>query len=456
MKSKKVLRLLCWFSALSAFFLFSGCQEKSINLHWGPTQELNIELQTDAWNSSAMYVQLNQAIALYQEQYPEVQVHITEVPCGYGDPYFKQLGTRIMAGEGPDVLFFNNLFTTENDILKMEKAGAFEDLAQAVQDDLNPKDYVQPIFEDSVYDGHQYLIPISYSLPLFITTEEAASAVNLDFDRAQNTLEILTELGDCKEKNPEVYLFSYPRFMLQTIHMSGMEYGDVQSGEITLDFELFHQLLDQWKRIDPYSISEEDIRQIGQPQMNVLPIYKAIKEGRFTCSLGLYGYRDYFYTTQWFLQDTVPQFFPWRNMDGGITAMQDSALAIRRNAPNAQNAWNFIKVALSAEAQAAPIQDPISTGYLPVNRSAWKIAYQEIYSNEIAYGNDTTSVGVQAVPKERYNEFVKLQDEITGVSIRFPADREIFELFTPYLEGTATFEECQQKAEDFLFIYLSE
>ena len=161
MKSKKVLRLLCWFSALSAFFLFSGCQEKSINLHWGPTQELNIELQTDAWNSSAMYVQLNQAIALYQEQYPEVQVHITEVPCGYGDPYFKQLGTRIMAGEGPDVLFFNNLFTTENDILKMEKAGAFEDLAQAVQDDLNPKDYVQPIFEDSVYDGHQYLIPIS-------------------------------------------------------------------------------------------------------------------------------------------------------------------------------------------------------------------------------------------------------------------------------------------------------
>ena len=65
-----------------------------------------------------------------------VQVNITNVPA-YDDPYVKELGTRMMAGEGPDLIFVDEGLLFTNDLYKMQKAGAFEDLTQVLAADID-------------------------------------------------------------------------------------------------------------------------------------------------------------------------------------------------------------------------------------------------------------------------------------------------------------------------------
>ena len=432
-----------------------GCQGTK---NWEPTQELNIEMQGFEPGSTSMRVTLNRAIALYQQAYPEVQVNITNVPA-YDDPYYKELGTRMMAGEGPDLLFVDDLFMVNNDIHKMQKAGAFEDLTQvlAADVDLEEGPYQRIIFDSIAYEGHNYLIPLQYNLPMFITTEEAMKKSHIDFEGAGDTVAMLTELGDYweqeQQKEKPAYTMTHPRYILMSPHIAGMRYGDYKNGEILLDFDVLRQILDQWKRTHMLDVPDD---RIGLPQTNHILLYDQMQAGTFTSSFGCYGYSDYFRDLQWFGQGSKPRLYPWRNMEGGVTAKLECALAIRRGAPNAQNAWNFIQIALSKEAQmdATNVLWYPFMHCTPVNRQVWEEAFQQTFSNRLVY--DDPPLELPAVPQEDYDRFVALQEEITGVFLRFPTDREVFDKFTPYLEGTASFEKCRQDAEDFLRIYLSE
>ena len=434
-----------------------GCQSSQ---NWKPTQELNIEMRAYKGSTSPMQVALNRAISLYQQAYPEVQVNITNhYNLGYDDPYYKELGTRMMAGEGPDLIFVDEGFLVYSDIHKMQKAGAFEDLTQVLAADIDLEEgpYQRIIFDSIAYEGHNYLIPLHYSLPMFITTEEAMAKSHIDFEGAGDTIALLTELGDYWEqeqhKEKPAYAMTYPRYILMSPHIAGMHYGDYKTGEVQIDFDVLRQILDQWKRTHRLNVPDVKISLLPiEPEL----LYDQMQAGTFTSSFGFYGYSNYFRALQWFGQGSKPRLYPWRNMEGGVTAKLESALAIRRGAPNAQNAWNFIQIALSKEAQmdvTNVLWYPHMT-CIPVNRQVWEEAFQQTFSNRLVY--DEPPLELPAVPQEDYDRFVALQEEITGVFLRFPTDREVFDKFTPYLEGTASFEKCRQDAEDFLRIYLSE
>ncbi|MCI8407581.1 MAG: carbohydrate ABC transporter substrate-binding protein [Oscillospiraceae bacterium] len=431
-----------------------GCQHST---DWEPTQELNIEMRAYEGGGSPMQVALNRAIALYQQAYPEVQVNITNV--SFRDSYSKELGTRMMAGEGPDLIFVDEGLLFTNDLYKMQKAGAFEDLTQVLAADIDLEEgpYQRIIFDSIAYEGHNYLIPLHYSLPMFITTEEAMAKSHIDFEGAGDTIALLTELGDYWEqeqhKEKPAYAMTYPRYILMSPHIAGMHYGDYKTGEVQIDFDVLRQILDQWKRTHRLNVPDVKISLLPiEPEL----LYDQMQAGTFTSSFGFYGYSNYFRALQWFGQGSKPRLYPWRNMEGGVTAKLESALAIRRGAPNAQNAWNFIQIALSKEAQmdvTNVLWYPHMT-CIPVNRQVWEEAFQQTFSNRLVY--DDPPLELPAVPQEDYDRFVALQEEITGVFLRFPTDREVFDMFTPYLEGTASFEKCRQDAEDFLRIYLSE
>ena len=277
---------------------------------------------------------------------------------------------------------------------------------------------------------------------------------HIDFEGAGDTVAMLTELGDYWEqeqhKEKPAYTMTYPRYILMSPHIAGMRYGDYQTGEVQIDFDVLRQILDQWKRT--HMLDVPDVR-VAMPETAQERFYDQMQAGTFTSSFGFYGYFNYFRAMQWHSQGSEPRLYPWRNMEGGVTAQLESALAIRRGAPNAQNAWNLIKIALSKEVQ----MDVTRYSYLtrvPVNRQVWEEAFQQTFSNRMVY--DDPPMELSPVPQEDYDRFVALQEEITGVFLRFPTDREVFDMFTPYLEGTASFEKCQQDAEDFLRIYLSE
>ena len=252
---------------LPVLLMLGACSCQSPQ-NWEPTQELNIEMQCLEPGTTSMQVTLNRAIALYQQAYPEVQVNIINVPA-YDDPYVKELGTRMMAGEGPDLIFIDEAFLVCNDIHKIQKAGAFEDLTQVLAADIDLEEgpYQRIIFDSIAYEGHNYLIPLHYSLPMFITTEEAMAKSHIDFEGADDTVALLTELGDYWEqeqhKEKPAYTMTFPRYIRTCPHFAGMRYGDYKTGEILLDFDVLRQILDQWKRTHMLDVPDNRI-EIGR------------------------------------------------------------------------------------------------------------------------------------------------------------------------------------------------
>jgi len=170
------------------------------------------------------------------------------------------------------------------------------------------------------------------------------------------------------------------------------------------------------------------------------------ESGSLTCALGsTYDYRKYLETGQLVDNALSPEFYPLRNMDGGITAQLESAVAVRRGSPNAQNAWNLIKIALSEEMQTST-QRHANNEFTPVNRAAWRNYFGSINEHILYEVGWETLAGeyvrafLDPFKEEQHESFVKLQDEIDKVFIRFPLDQEIFHKFDPYIEGKAAFE----------------
>jgi len=439
-------------------FGVTGCEIGSEG-NWEPTSELNIEMQAyEGYLITPMYMSLNRAISLFKKTYPDVQVNVTAVPGKFDDPYYHELSARIMSGEGPDILFMGADFMVNNDVYKMQRAGAFEDLAEVLsrEIDLDSGEYVRAVFDGAAFEGHQYLIPVSYQLPFFITTEETEKESGIDFADSRDTVAMLTQLGDYWEREGETapHTMTYPRYIPMSPLIAGMEYGDRQTGEIQLDFDVLRQILDQWKRIAPYETKEGPHLEIGFPNSHPQQILEGLQNKTIVCAMDYYGYGPYLHTCQELGKDMKPRFYPWRNMEGGITVELTGTVAIRRGSPNAQNAWNLIKLALSEEAQR-DMTDALKfpKGSAPVNKKAWEYAFQSMYSQTLYYEDGRE---LPPVAREYHDQFVKYQDEITGICMRFPMYREIFGKFDPYVKGTATFEECRKEAEDFMFIYLSE
>lgn len=53
--------------------------------------------------------------------------------------------------------------------------------------------------------------------------------------------------------------------------------------------------------------------------------------------------------------------FPIRNINGGVTAHIDDAVAVRNNSKNLQNAYHFIKILLSPECMSSAIGNSASS-----------------------------------------------------------------------------------------------
>lgn len=58
--------------------------------------------------------------------------------------------------------------------------------------------------------------------------------------------------------------------------------------------------------------------------------------------------------------------------------------------------------------------------------------------------------------QEDLDSFAQMQEEITGVYMRYPADREFYKRFEPYFKGEKSYEECKADVQSWIEIYLSE
>lgn len=88
-----------------------------------------------------------------------------------------ELSEELMAGKGPDVVLSTNYGALDYEGLA--KDGCFYDLTTWAESEFSPDQHYTNILNGSQINGKQYAIPLSFSVPMLLTTEEKMRQANI-------------------------------------------------------------------------------------------------------------------------------------------------------------------------------------------------------------------------------------------------------------------------------------
>ena len=150
----------------------------------------------DSYKVSILDVAVNQ----YNLQHPDQPITVEKVftddsPTSHSDAY-KQMITEVMAGEGPDLIFYDAI-TQDIDIEKMVRRGVFADMQPFFEaDNFDWSGYNQGVMEGGVWDGHRLLVPLEYKIPMLYTSQTALDETGFAVENCTTFDGFLEEVGE--------------------------------------------------------------------------------------------------------------------------------------------------------------------------------------------------------------------------------------------------------------------
>lgn len=387
---------------------------------------------------------LRQVISSYQIENPEVYIEY-EIGMEEGssitkDDALKKLNTKIMTGEGPDVLMMDGL-----SIDSYVEKGVLLNLDELVEDLSREEALYENMIDALRIDGSAYVIPGQVYLPVILGKDQYVSQMK-DLKSTADTIEQMRAdipgkdlLEICSEKG-----------VMKVFAVSSAPAWKTDNGEI--DREAIKEFLTQTKRIydaqmdgldqsaiDYYSIKEDYwIAEEGENWMYDLKLY--VPDGlAYVGELGQlsigpttypYGYYDLTSVakTKGF-EDTM--LIPMEGQSSNIYLPQNM-MGINAASARTEQAKDFLKLFLSKEVQS-------SLGSYTIN----KMALDELFTPKQDLEEDGTYGGVAMSTGDGL---------MIEMAIYFPTEEEI-NIFkgwmeaadTPYIEDTvlesAVFEE---------------
>ncbi len=155
---------------LIGFLFLTACYPASQTDSFIPTNHL-VVYEHPIYNEI-----ISQAVTLYKENYPEVEVEYHT----FSDlqEYWTTIQTELMAGKGPDLLLFTEYDLP--DLYKNMDSDAFYDIDKFMEQDVefDQTDMNTNVFNSGYYKGKRLYIPLHYLTYSAFTTAEAME----DFD----------------------------------------------------------------------------------------------------------------------------------------------------------------------------------------------------------------------------------------------------------------------------------
>jgi len=114
----------------------------------------------------------------------------------------KRLEKEIAAGKGPDVVISSSELTL--DMMDLARSGALYDMTDVIAADgqFTQEYYYTGVMEAGKVDDRQYVIPLSFSMPLLVSTPWRLQMLGLDFE-GKSASEIYAQLIECLEREEE-------------------------------------------------------------------------------------------------------------------------------------------------------------------------------------------------------------------------------------------------------------
>ena len=395
---------------------------------------------------------IQKLVSDFKLKYPDIlvkyEIGMEESNAEMESDIMDQLNTEIMAGNGPDILLLNNLpwkSYQEKEILL--------DLSSDLESDLEEGKVFENIFTAFQKDNCQYVIPISFKIPVLLQKQAQKSEVS--------SVEDLLKTVQNTEEMPLMYRNGQDLLR----YIISVYWQKIQKEEGMIDQDELKLILQQTK-----SINDELRSKAGwawdfyfQDQENTeIDLDAFLYDTELMESDIQYGNiaMDLGYLSSLRTLIHIPNF----NQEYQIVSnhvFSPLLVGINSKAEHVDTAKEFIKFALSEEEQQIFTGKIISISGLPVNQDVFQSMVKEPSEDEIQeqYKKTFDNLGIPfSWPKQEL--FDKLKQEITNLSVPAMEDpiviQTILESGMPYLSEKKKLDDTVDEIVQKLRLYFAE
>ena len=417
-----------------------------------PVEQTNTELNiwyTD-YGTSANF--LDAAVSLYNQQYPDRMVtaekFFADGSIENSDAATQQMLTEVMAGSGPDLIFFSGSGT---DIEKMVRRGVFADMEPYFEaDNFDWSGYNQAVMDAGVWDGHRLVIPLQYNFPMLYTSQTALDETGFSMENCDTFGGLLDEIEAMQADPGQTRDVFRAKFTFYDFaHYAGIPYVDYDRQKADLSFPELQRSAEIFQNLGGLELGTYDMG---------IDSAADIRDGKalWTCP---FPPVDGFYTGPEVINtfdDMV--MMPIRDVDGGIQAEITWAVAVRNNSPNLQNAYEFIKYLLSEEYHTETLN--YRWLYYSVLDAANDAYFQDyVYGRAVPLTPPKNAYGLDSVDvrQEDFDELMDYTRQITGAYFSCAETNFMRNMrMCGFLSGEAAYDDAVEDAERQMNLYLSE
>ncbi len=374
----------------------------------------------------------------FQKQFPEVEIEYKLFDNAELD-YAQVLRTEVMAGKGPDVIFFGPYEFQDTE--KAMDAGIFFDLNPLLEKDdtFDQSQYNINILNGGMYKGKRLYIPLSFDAISAVTTVETLQSFGIQLSETSSFTDWINEFIRWMDEHPhDTRALSYsnaeaPYFYCKFFNIRFM---DLETGELLIDQADFRLFLDYLKQKFPRLAYDRP----NDPRFssNTLQL-EALKNGQLLFYFGI-TYNDWSLDLYHSLSETLQaRSLPLPAIGSAWSVATDrDMMAINHASPNKQNAYEFIKTMLSLEVQSQ------NMSYIPVNNEALSFQLRR-------------TIGAYDLSDEDMEEMYM---EIQNLRYQHPLSYTQYDLFEdamrPWFLDEKSYEDCLDDFRNRLEIFIDE
>ena len=440
---KKRLRIVILLT-LVLIFLFpqsTGCAPKEI-------EQTNNSLKIAYFGTSSL---ISGPLYEFKQSHPDVEVITDFLPMTVEDPtgdsFYTRISAEIMSGSGPDIILISNSGMNAG---KMMRSGIFADLNEFIEADpeFDLSKYNANVLKAGQVEGKQYIMPLTYTIPLVLTTQELLDKTGFDISTADNYNAFLEECLKYKQANipgaPELSLDYYMTPYLADAVDYDTEEVKINTPEnretIRLNYEAVASLSDA-----------EGYGRGGFYAQKIFENKAVFTQATQPASLYMISYRA--------LKGTAtPVMAAVRDAEGRLMAEINEYAMINANSPNKENAYAFLKLLMSDENYSMAYQGSISISNDAIRNFLEGMVGKDEKLEDLIQGDTGELEEVAGLTQEEVDAYMDILAEVDGAYIR---EKDVEDAHTetiePYYDGeTADLDGCIQNFEDKLKIIASE
>lgn len=449
MQRKYIIRILEYFIVAVVFLLSVGCTKKN-NINENQYQTNQLIIYAAPYDDEI----LKAAVNIFKREYPDVDVEYKEFEKSVegNNTYLQTLQYDLSTGNGPDIIF-SSYYNIE-DIYSMMKSGIFMDLNTFFDNDeaFDKKVYNEAIFNSGIYKNKLYYIPITYSVLTLITTEESLSYAGMSIDNEMNYERLSEQFMRFMLKykgGSDELLFTDSYLDIKAFSpWNGIEAIDYETEEILTETEEFKKSMEMYKAYYKLDKHADDNEQ-------VVKTYTTGDDARMVRNnkalfAWVYDSGTVMETYSMLLEGQKPVIRSFPTYDDKVAAQPENIAAIRNGTPNQVNAYNFLRIMLSEEFQMKYGMCSCKDGVvmsIPILSAAIKEGIN-YYSDK--RGGDIFSA----------DQIQILTNLFSNVDICLMPNNKVNKLIwnemKPYFKNERSFEECIQRLNNKLELYIYE